>query len=64
MIRFIDVMKDHIGVELVCHMIPAAEVGFVTTRGCRAAKRLLKRQGREIGRDQTGRIMASCRLRR
>jgi len=98
MITFIDVMKDRFGVELVCRTMRAAEVGFVTARGYRAAKsrpasartlsdqllsgkivwlhaenygvygvrkmyRLLKRQGWEIGRDQTGRIMRSLGLR-
>ena len=38
MIRFIDVMKDRFGVELVCRTMRAAEVGFVTARGYRAAK--------------------------
>jgi transposase InsO family protein len=98
MIRFIDVMKDRFGVELVCRTMRAAEVGFVTARGYRAAKsrpisakilsdqliggeiaqlhvetygvygvrkmhRLLKRQGWEIGRGQTERIMGSLGLR-
>ena len=98
MIRFIDVMKDRFGVELVCRTMRAAEVGFVTARGYRAAKtrpasartlsdqliggeilrlhaenygvygvrkmhHLLKRQGWATGRDQTGRIMRSLRLR-
>ena len=89
MIRFIDVMKDRFGVELVCRTMQAAEVGFLTARGYRAAKRrpasartlsdqligaeiirlhaenygvygvrkmhrLLKRQGWQVGRDQTG----------
>lgn len=38
MIRFIDVMKDRFGVELVCRTMRAAEVGFVTAHGYRAAK--------------------------
>lgn len=38
MIRFIDVMRDRFGVELVCRTMRAAEVGFVTARGYRAAK--------------------------
>ena len=38
MIRFIDVMKDRFGVELVCRTMRAAEVGFVSSRGYRAAK--------------------------
>ena len=98
MIRFIDVMKDRFGVELVCRTMRAAEMGFLTARGYRAAKsrpasartlsdqliggeivrlhaensgvygvrkmhRLLRRQGWEIGRDQTGRIMRSLGLR-
>ena len=98
MIHFIDVMKDRFGVELVCRTMRAAEVGFLTSRGYRAAKnrpasartlsdqligakvprlyaenygvygvrkmhRLLKRQGWEIGRDQTGRLMRSLGLR-
>lgn len=97
MIRFIDVMKDRFGVELVCRTMRVAEVGFMTARGYRAAKnrpaaakmlsdqliggeivhrhtenygvygvrkihRLLKRQGWEIGRDQTGRLMRSLGL--
>ena len=98
MIAFIDVMKDRFGVELVCRTMRAAEVGFVTARGYRAAKgrpasartlsdqliggeiarlhaenygvygvqkmhRLLKRQGSEIGQDQTGRLMRAQGLR-
>jgi len=98
MIAFIDQMKTRFGVELVCRTMRAAEVGFVTARGYRAAKsrpavarplsdqliggeiarlhaenysvygvrkmhRLLKREGWEIGRDQTGRIMRSLGLR-
>ena len=38
MIRFIGVMKDRFGVELVCRTMRAAEVGFLTSRGYRAAK--------------------------
>jgi len=38
MIRFIDVMRDRFGVELVWRTMRAAEVGFVTARGYRAAK--------------------------
>jgi putative transposase len=38
MIRFIEVMKDRFGVELVCRTMRAAEVGFVTARGYRATK--------------------------
>ena len=38
MIRLIDVMKDRCGVELVCRTMRAAEVGFVSFRGYRAAK--------------------------
>ncbi|TQO19834.1 transposase InsO family protein [Rhodoglobus vestalii] len=98
MIAFIDAMRDRFGVELVCRTMRAAEVGFVTARGYRAAKsrpasartlsdqvvggeivrlhaenygvygvrkmhRLLKRQGWEIGRDQTGRLMRAQGLR-
>lgn len=38
MIRFIDGMEDRFGVELACRTMRAAEVGFVTARGYRAAK--------------------------
>jgi hypothetical protein len=37
MIHFTDVMKDRFGVELVCRTMRAAEVGFLTSRGYRAA---------------------------
>ena len=37
MIRFIDAMRDRFGVELVCRVMRLAEVGFITSRGYRAA---------------------------
>lgn len=37
MIAFIDKMKDRFGGELVCRTMRAAEVGFITVRGYRAA---------------------------
>jgi putative transposase len=37
MIRFIDVMRDRFGVEAVCRVLGAAECGFLTARGYRAA---------------------------
>ncbi len=38
MIAFIDKMRGRFGVELVCRVMRQAEVGFITTRGYRAAK--------------------------
>lgn len=38
MIRFVDAMRSRFGVELVCRVMRAAEVGFITARGYRAAK--------------------------
>lgn len=37
MIRFIDLMRDRFGVEAVCRTMGAAECGFLTARGYRAA---------------------------
>lgn len=39
MIAFIDLYRDQFGVELICRTLAAAEGGFITSRGYRAAKR-------------------------
>jgi putative transposase len=38
MIAFIDTHRDQFGVELICRTMRAAIVGFLTSRGYRAAK--------------------------
>ena len=38
MIAFIDTHRDQFGVELICRTLRAAIVGFLTSRGYRAAK--------------------------
>lgn len=38
MIRFIDQMKNHFGVEAICRVLRPTARGFLTSRGYRAAK--------------------------
>ena len=38
MIAFIDRHRDRFGVEAICRTLSAAERGFITSRGYRAAK--------------------------
>ncbi|MFJ6599982.1 IS3 family transposase [Micrococcus luteus] len=39
MIAFIDEHRDRFGVEAICRTLGATARGFITSRGCRAAKR-------------------------
>ena len=38
MIAYIDMYRDQFGVELICRTLGATAGGFLTSRGCRAAK--------------------------
>ena len=38
MIRFIDMHREQFGFEAVCRVVGTTECGFLTSRGCRAAK--------------------------
>lgn len=38
MIRFVDTFRDRFGVEAICRILGAAECGFLTARGYRAAR--------------------------
>ncbi len=51
MIAFIDAHRDQFGVELICRILRAAIPGFLTARGCRAA-RVRPASDREIRGEQ------------
>ena len=39
MIQYVDAYRDQFGVEQICRVLARTEGGFMTSRGCRAAKR-------------------------
>lgn len=45
MIAFIDMHREQFGVEAICRILGATECGFITSRGYRAAKRLIAFEG-------------------